>query len=195
VEFAPLAVCVGLNDPQAPTGVQLQSTPALALSFETVAATGAVAATAMALGGAVVRLTATAGVGAGEPLLDELEVGVPTAPQPKRFMSVTKNTTKNVAQSALRVCFTVFSLLQPRHVYHSVLLRHRSGKMPRVPEGQAGTHRPPCYEDGSGAIRDYPERAGVKRVCEYLAGIKRVKALAKPAVQPMYGSLAVEISR
>jgi hypothetical protein len=43
VEAAPLAVCIGLNDPQVADGVQLQSTPAFELSFETVAATDDIA--------------------------------------------------------------------------------------------------------------------------------------------------------
>ena len=43
VVAAPLAVCVGLKLPQVAAGVQLQSTPALVLSFETVAVRLAVA--------------------------------------------------------------------------------------------------------------------------------------------------------
>ena len=55
VVLAPLAVCAGLNEPQAPDGVQLQSTPALELSFATVAPTDAVAPRFNVEGGAVVR--------------------------------------------------------------------------------------------------------------------------------------------
>ncbi len=52
---APLAVCAGLKVPQLPVGVQLQSTPALAVSFVTVAPIIAVPLTASVAGGAVVK--------------------------------------------------------------------------------------------------------------------------------------------
>ena len=52
--LAALAVWVGLKVPQVPTGVHVQSTPALAGSFWTVALTVAVALGAKVAGGAVV---------------------------------------------------------------------------------------------------------------------------------------------
>ena len=52
VVVAPLAVCAGLNVPQDPAGAQLQSTPPLALSFDTVAEIVAVALAARVAGGA-----------------------------------------------------------------------------------------------------------------------------------------------
>ncbi len=52
---APLAVCAGLNDPQLPAGAQLQSTPALAVSFVTVAEMLAVPLAARVVGGAWVK--------------------------------------------------------------------------------------------------------------------------------------------
>jgi len=58
----PLAVCVGLKEPHVPTGAQLQSTPAFAVSLATVAATDAVALTASVVGGAVLSVTVIAGV-------------------------------------------------------------------------------------------------------------------------------------
>jgi hypothetical protein len=48
----PLAVWVGLNDPQVPTGAQLQSTPAFDASCETTAVSGFVAFTCIDDGGA-----------------------------------------------------------------------------------------------------------------------------------------------
>jgi hypothetical protein len=50
---APLAVCAGLNDPQDDDGLQLQSTPAFELSFETFAATDVVAPGFIVVGGRV----------------------------------------------------------------------------------------------------------------------------------------------
>jgi hypothetical protein len=59
VVFAPLAVCAGLSVPHVPVGVQVQSTPAFAESFVTVALTVAVPFTASDAGGAVVNEIAT----------------------------------------------------------------------------------------------------------------------------------------
>lgn len=61
VVVAPLAVCVGLNVPQEPAGAQLQSTPPLALSFDTVAEIVAVALAARVAGGAWLTATEMAG--------------------------------------------------------------------------------------------------------------------------------------
>lgn len=55
--LAPLAVCTGLNVPQAPVGPQLQLTPLLAESFVTVAAMTAVAPVFNDPGGAVDSVT------------------------------------------------------------------------------------------------------------------------------------------
>jgi hypothetical protein len=60
VVAAALAVCAGLKEPQDPAGAQVQSTPAFAVSFVTVAAIGAVALAARVAGGAVVREIETA---------------------------------------------------------------------------------------------------------------------------------------
>ena len=68
VVAAPLAVVVGLNDPQAPEGAQLQVTPALAESLATLAASEALAPALREVGGAFVpagKLTAIAGGGGG----------------------------------------------------------------------------------------------------------------------------------
>ena len=51
---APLAVWAGLKLPQEPVGVQVQSTPALVLSFATVAATGVLPLISSIAAGAVV---------------------------------------------------------------------------------------------------------------------------------------------
>jgi hypothetical protein len=59
VVFAPLAVCAGVNVPHVPVGVQVQSTPAFAESFVTVALTDAVPFTRRDEGGAVVKEMAT----------------------------------------------------------------------------------------------------------------------------------------
>jgi hypothetical protein len=55
--LAPLIVETGLKEPQAELGVQLQLTPAPAVSLETVAATLAVPPAASEVGGGVVMLT------------------------------------------------------------------------------------------------------------------------------------------
>jgi hypothetical protein len=83
VVVAPLAVCVGLKDPQVPTGVQLQSTPAFAVSLATVAATDAVAFTAREVGGAVLSVTVSAGavaviVTAADAVVELFEVAAAT---------------------------------------------------------------------------------------------------------------------
>jgi hypothetical protein len=59
VVLAPLAVCVGLNEPQVLAGAQLQVTPAFAESLPTVAAIGAVAPIFSEAGGGVLRDTET----------------------------------------------------------------------------------------------------------------------------------------
>jgi len=55
--LAPLAVETGLNEPQAELGVQLQLTPAPAVSLETVAATLAVPPGGSEEGGGVIMVT------------------------------------------------------------------------------------------------------------------------------------------
>ena len=57
IVFAPLIVETGLNEPQAELGVQLQLTPAPAVSLETVAATFAVPPAGSEEGGGIVMLT------------------------------------------------------------------------------------------------------------------------------------------
>jgi hypothetical protein len=57
VVLAPLAVETGLNEPQAELGVQLQLTPAPAVSLETVAATLAVPPGGSEEGGGVIMET------------------------------------------------------------------------------------------------------------------------------------------
>ncbi|HLJ15620.1 MAG TPA: hypothetical protein VKV15_14060 [Bryobacteraceae bacterium] len=66
VVAAPLAVCAGLKDPQDPAGAQLQSTPAFAVSLETVADMLAVALAARVVGGAWVKAMVTPPVEWGE---------------------------------------------------------------------------------------------------------------------------------
>ena len=58
---APLAVCVGLKLPHAPAGVQLQSTPAFVLSFETVALSETVPPVARFAGAPVIVALAIGG--------------------------------------------------------------------------------------------------------------------------------------
>jgi len=55
--MAALAVDTGLNDPQVPAGLQLQVTPAAAVSLETVAETLAVPPATIAEGGGVEMTT------------------------------------------------------------------------------------------------------------------------------------------
>jgi hypothetical protein len=57
VVLAPLAVEVGVNVPHAPVGVQLQFTPALALSFVTVADTPTLSPTVIDWGGRAEKFT------------------------------------------------------------------------------------------------------------------------------------------
>jgi hypothetical protein len=64
VVLAPLAVETGLKEPQVELGVQLQLTPALAVSLETVAATLAVPPAGSEDGGGVIMVT-TMDVGPG----------------------------------------------------------------------------------------------------------------------------------
>src|SRR5258706_7465170 len=64
VVLAPLAVETGLKEPQVALGVQLQLTPALAVSLETVAATLAVPPAGSEDGGGVIMVT-TMDVGPG----------------------------------------------------------------------------------------------------------------------------------
>ena len=80
-----------MNVPQDPAGAQLQSTPPLAVSFETVAAIVAVAPAAIVVGGAV--LSAIEMVGGGVVVVvDDDE----TAPQPE------KNTASNKTLATAR---------------------------------------------------------------------------------------------
>jgi hypothetical protein len=55
--LAPLAVEVGVNVPHAPVGVQVQFTPALALSFVTVADTPTLSPTVIDWGGRAEKFT------------------------------------------------------------------------------------------------------------------------------------------
>jgi hypothetical protein len=60
VVAAPLAVCAGLKLPQVPAGVQVQSTPALVLSFATVAVREVVPFVDKVAGGAAESVSVTA---------------------------------------------------------------------------------------------------------------------------------------
>ena len=62
---APLAVCVGLNEPQEAAGAQDQSTPALELSFETVSVRVAVAPVVSDAGLPLMEPVIAGGVGGG----------------------------------------------------------------------------------------------------------------------------------
>ena len=77
---APLGVCVGVNEPQALLGAQLQVTPLFAESFETVAAIEAVAPVCSEAGGAVLKETEIEAVTLTEALavlvLSDTEVAV-----------------------------------------------------------------------------------------------------------------------
>jgi len=70
----------GLKEPQVELGVQLQVTPALAVSFVTVAATPAVPPTGSEAGGAVVMVTTT----------DGGTICCEPPPQPERTTTATK---------------------------------------------------------------------------------------------------------
>jgi hypothetical protein len=61
VVAAPEAVCAGLNDPHEPLGTQLQVTPLLAASWETVAATPVVEFVCIEAGGAELMATEIGG--------------------------------------------------------------------------------------------------------------------------------------
>ena len=82
--LALLAVWAGLNVPQDPEGVQLQSTPAFALSFETVAAMLAVPLVAIVDGGAVDNAIEILGVLGGGVFVDTGVFDDETAPQPEK---------------------------------------------------------------------------------------------------------------
>lgn len=84
VVLAPLAVWAGLNVPQDPEGVQLQSAPAFALSFETVAAIVAVPLAAIVEGGAVDKAIEILAVLGGGVFVDTGVVDDETAPQPEK---------------------------------------------------------------------------------------------------------------
>ena len=107
MEFAPLAVWAGANDPQDPDGVQLQSTPEAELSFETVAATNAVPPGFIVVGGAATSVT---DIVPGVLVVGSL--AEPTAPHPEKL--ITKRRTvisaRSVAVSELRLKFTGLSI-------------------------------------------------------------------------------------
>jgi len=115
VEFAPLAVWAGLNDPQDAEGVHVQSTPALAESLATVAATLAVAPGFMLAGGAVPNVMDIAGeVGGagGAGVLVLVELLEPTAPHPARIAEKTIKMTfaRNFARRDICVYSTGVSI-------------------------------------------------------------------------------------
>lgn len=101
----PLVVCVWLKDPQDPEGAQLQSTPPLALSPETVAAIVAVPPAAIVVGGAVlIEIEMPADVVVGDD--DD------TAPQPEkhRASSETPAAANSPHFEDMRVCTLLSSL-------------------------------------------------------------------------------------
>jgi hypothetical protein len=110
VEFAPLTVCAGLNDPQDPAGVQLQSTPELELSLETVAAIDAVPPAFMVVGGTAARDTETA---AGVVVFEAAEPE-PTAPHPERLIAKSTRTifARSAAAKFFRIKYTGFSIIR-----------------------------------------------------------------------------------
>jgi len=101
VEFAPLAVWEGVNDPQEPDGEQLQSTPALELSFETVAASKAVPPAFIVDGGAVAKVMEIA---PGVPF-DDLEAELTAPPQPEKPITTRRRiiSATSVALKVLRM--------------------------------------------------------------------------------------------
>lgn len=143
VVLAPLAVCVELNEPQVPVGVQLQSTPEFEVSFATVAATDAVALGFKVEGGGVVREIETV------PVLLLAGVAEPVAPQPNRLKMEKRkiDSRRKVAVRNLRVKCTDVSLVRVVYGTHwtaplpagSVIqdvIRHvfgQSGKIPTKP--------------------------------------------------------------
>ena len=78
--LAPLAVETGLKEPQVALGVQLQFTPALAVSLDTVAATLAVPPAGSEDGGGVIMVT----------MMDVGPGSCETPPQPERATMATK---------------------------------------------------------------------------------------------------------
>ncbi|HEX3624569.1 MAG TPA: hypothetical protein VH280_03995, partial [Verrucomicrobiae bacterium] len=114
MEAAPLAVCAGLNVPHDVEGVQLQSTPAFELSFETVAATAAVAPGFIVVGA---RVAIAIEVDPAVPLEFEYE---PTAPHPEKLNAKRKSAAfaKNLTFRALRPLSTG----SPSHIEFSISL-------------------------------------------------------------------------
>jgi hypothetical protein len=163
VALAPLAVCAGVKVPQEPTGVQLQSTPAFALSFDTAAATGAVALTVIVAGGAVARLmdvAAGGGVGCegGFPPF-ELVLLVPTVPHPERLaMTKRTNEVSNMTLRALRIGFTMFSVeASPLFIdrYYFGTLRRLVQLPSSCVQGQTSAE-PTCSEACRSTIGEWP---------------------------------------
>jgi hypothetical protein len=97
-----------LNDPQAPTGVQLQSTPALDESFETTAVIGLVVLVCIDVGGAGLNATAITGgggVGVVEPPPHPTQAEIETTQingRSTRFLVVTEISLKFVRNMARR---------------------------------------------------------------------------------------------
>ena len=117
MEFTPLAVWAGANDPQDPDGVQLQSTPEAEASFETVAATSAVPPGFIVVGGAATSVTdIVPGVLVVESLAE------PTAPHPEKFI-----TKRRIAISERSVAVTEFRLKSTGLSIDGILFAHLWG--------------------------------------------------------------------
>ncbi|HEX3377467.1 MAG TPA: hypothetical protein VHS29_11440, partial [Candidatus Acidoferrales bacterium] len=100
VVVAPLAVCAGLKVPHAPTGAQVQSTPAFVESFTTVAEIMAVPFAAKDAGGACVSEI--------DVFPDGFDGDDPTAPQPEMLRA--RNTiTKPANKPDVHVARTFFT--------------------------------------------------------------------------------------
>lgn len=106
--LAPLAACAGLNEPQDPDGVQLQSTPPFELSFATVAAMDVVAPRVNVEGGAVVRAMDVV------PVLLLAGIPEPVTPHPERLNTEKRKTAsaRKVAVRNLRAKCTEVSLIR-----------------------------------------------------------------------------------
>jgi hypothetical protein len=105
VVLAPLAVEVGVNVPHAPAGVQLQLTPALALSFVTVADTPTLSPTVIAWGGRAEKFTEIGWVPVPPPVL------LPPPP-PQAFSKVRLKTKRGTSFLFIRSPFKKTEILQ-----------------------------------------------------------------------------------
>ena len=178
--LAPLAVWAGLNAPQDPVGVQLQSTPAFAESLATLAATVAVAPAVMVVGGAVASVT---DIVPEELLVVLVVLADPTAPQPER-QAMSERKTKRTGeiefarsdtQNDSRVWSTVSSgAAIPQFLRGGAVIRH-TYQRGQPSQRQGGAKR------RFGQSGEIPDPHGVKHVSR---GTGQSKGLHGIASQP-----------